>query len=306
MSNERPVLIIMAAGMGSRYGSLKQLDPLDDEGNVMMDYALFDAYSAGFRRVIFVIKPEMKADFEARVGSRIRSKFEIDYAFQNLENLPAGFSVPEGRTKPWGTAHAVLSAKDLVYGPFVVINADDYYGRSAFESVCRFLTSCDDPTKHAMVGYRIENTLTENGTVSRGVCETDENGFLTGIVERLKIVRHDGGALVQETDQEIFIPNGTIVSMNLWGFQQSLMREIEETFSIFLSENLPVNPLKCEYFLPFIPNKLIQEQRASVSVLPTEEKWYGVTYKEDREPVKAALKRMREDGLYPENLWGVN
>lgn len=302
--NEKPVLIIMAAGMGSRYGSLKQLDPLDEYGNVMMDYALYDAYAAGFRRVIFIIKPEMRSDFEAKIGSRVRSKFETDYAYQVLDNLPSGFSVPEGRTKPWGTAHAVLSAKDLVRGPFVVINADDYYGRTAFESVYRFLTTCSDPTRHAMVGYRIENTLTENGYVSRGVCETDENGYLSAIVERLKIVKHDGGALIQEEDRDIFIPNGTIVSMNLWGFQPSLMREIDETFADFLHENLPINPLKCEYFLPFIPNKLINEKRASVSVLPTEEKWYGVTYKEDKEPVKAALKEMRGIGLYPENLWG--
>lgn len=302
--NDKPVLIIMAAGMGSRYGSLKQLDQLDNHGNVMMDYALYDAYVAGFRRVIFVIKPEMEKDFESRISARIRSKYEVDYAYQVLENLPEGFTVPEGRTKPWGTAHAVLSAKDLVRGSFVVINADDYYGRTAFESIYQFLTSDSDPTHHAMVGYKIENTLTENGYVSRGVCELDANDNLTGIVERLKIVKAEGGALIQEESGDIFIPNGTKVSMNLWGFQHSLMQEINDTFAEYLRANLPINPLKCEYFLPLIPNKLIQEKRASIRVLPTNEKWYGVTYKEDKEPVMAALKAMRDAGKYPENLWG--
>lgn len=302
--NDKPVLIIMAAGMGSRYGSLKQLDQLDNHGNVMMDYALYDAYVAGFRRVIFVIKPEMEKDFESRISARIRSKYEVDYAYQVLENLPEGFTVPEGRTKPWGTAHAVLSAKDLVRGSFVVINADDYYGRTAFESIYQFLTSDSDPAHHAMVGYKIENTLTENGYVSRGVCELDANDNLTGIVERLKIVKAEGGALIQEESGDIFIPNGTKVSMNLWGFQHSLMQEINDTFAEYLRANLPINPLKCEYFLPIIPNKLIQEKRASIRVLPTNEKWYGVTYKEDKEPVMAALKAMRDAGKYPENLWG--
>lgn len=302
--NDKPVLIIMAAGMGSRYGSLKQLDQLDNHGNVMMDYALYDAYVAGFRRVIFVIKPEMEKDFESRISARIRSKYEVDYAYQILENLPEGFTVPEGRTKPWGTAHAVLSAKDLVRGSFVVINADDYYGRTAFESIYQFLTSDSDPAHHAMVGYKIENTLTENGYVSRGVCELDANDNLTGIVERLKIVKADGGALIQEESGDIFIPNGTKVSMNLWGFQHSLMQKINDTFAEYLRANLPINPLKCEYFLPIIPNKLIQEKRATIRVLPTNEKWYGVTYKEDKEPVMAALKAMRDAGKYPENLWG--
>lgn len=302
--NDKPVLIIMAAGMGSRYGGLKQLDQLDNHGNVMMDYALYDAYVAGFRRVIFVIKPEMEKDFESRISARIRSKYEVDYAYQVLENLPEGFTVPEGRTKPWGTAHAVLSAKDLVRGSFVVINADDYYGRTAFESIYQFLTSDSDPAHHAMVGYKIENTLTENGYVSRGVCELDANDNLTGIVERLKIVKAEGGALIQEESGDIFIPNGTKVSMNLWGFQHSLMQEINDTFAEYLRANLPINPLKCEYFLPIIPNKLIQEKRASIRVLPTNEKWYGVTYKEDKEPVMAALKAMRDAGKYPENLWG--
>ncbi len=302
--NEKPVLIIMAAGMGSRYGSLKQLDQLDEHGNVMMDYALYDAHAAGFRRVIFVIKPEMKTDFEARIGSRIRGHYQVDYAFQLLENLPAGFSIPEGRTKPWGTAHATLSAKELVHGPFVVINADDYYGRTAFRSVYDFLSSETGPTRHAMVGYRIENTLTENGSVSRGVCELDANGNLAGIVERVKIIKADGGAAIQEDGADLFVPNGTYVSMNLWGFQRSMMKEINDTFAEFLRANLPGNPLKCEYFLPIIPNKLIQEGRATFRVLPTQEKWYGVTYKEDKPAVMAALKEMRRSGIYPEALWG--
>lgn len=300
---DKPVLIIMAAGMGSRYGGLKQMDPIDEDGDFIMDYSVFDAKRAGFSRVIFVIKPEMKDLFEERIGSRIREFIDVDYAFQVLENLPQGFSVPEGRTKPWGTAHATLSAKDLVHGPFCVINADDYYGPHAFQAIYDFLSADSDSRHHAMVGFRIENTLTENGYVSRGVCETDRNGCLTGIVERVHIEKADGGAEFTEGETKVFIPDGTIVSMNIWGFQHSMMEEIEARFSAYLEENLPVNPLKCEYYLPLVPNLLITEGKGSVRVLTTDEKWYGVTYHEDKEGVVAALKNMRENGRYPAHLW---
>lgn len=293
----------MAAGMGSRYGGLKQLDPIDSRGHLIIDYSLYDAYLAGFRKFIVVIKPEMEELFEARISHRIRSRAEIAYAYQRLEYLPEGFTLPEGRTKPWGTAHAVLSAYDLVDGPFAVINADDFYGRTAFSAIYSFLANGDAPNQHAMVGYRIENTLTENGYVSRGVCEVDGDGLLHGIVERLHIEKAPGGAVITENDRQEFVPDGTIVSMNLWGFRHSVMEEIKNRFPAFLRENLPVNPLKCEYFLPFIPGKLVEEGAAEVAVLRTEEKWYGVTYHEDREPVFQALERMTQSGIYPEKLW---
>ena len=298
-----PVLIVMAAGMGSRYGGLKQLDPIDSRGHLILDYSLYDAYLAGFRKFIVVIKPEMEALFEERISRRIRAKAEIAYAYQRLEDLPDGFSVPEGRAKPWGTAHAVLSAYHLVDGPFAVVNADDFYGRTAFSAIYDFLSNERDPNRHAMVGYRIENTLTENGYVSRGVCEVDGSGLLRGIVERLRIEKAPGGAVVTEDGKEEFVPDGTIVSMNLWGFQHAALEEIKARFPAFLRDNLPANPLKCEYFLPFIPGKLVEEGAAEVAVLRTDEKWYGVTYHEDRASVFDALEQMARDGLYPAKLW---
>ena len=300
---EKPVLIIMAAGMGSRYGGLKQMDPIDEYGHLLMDYSVFDAKRAGFERVIIVIKPENEALFEEKIGSRLRKFIKIDYAYQVLENLPEGFSVPEGRTKPWGTAHAVLSAKHLVRGPFCVINADDYYGEHPYRSIYEFLSRDAEPSHHAIVGFRIENTLTENGYVSRGVCQKDSQNHMTGVKECLHIVPAEGGAVYTENETEIFIPNGTIVSMNFWGFQYSMMEEIESRFSTYLQENLPLNPEKCEYFLPLIPNALIQEGKAEVTILPTDERWYGVTYHEDKASVVAALKAMRENGKYPLKLW---
>ena len=300
---DKPVLIIMAAGMGSRYGGLKQMDPVDEYGHMLMDYSVFDAKRAGFKRVIIVIKPENEALFEEKIGSRLRKFIKVDYAYQILENLPEGFSVPESRTKPWGTAHAVLSCKDLVRGPFCVINADDYYGEHPFKTIYGFLTGEGSETEHAMVGFRIENTLTENGYVSRGVCRLDEANKLTGIKECLHIVPAEGGAIYTEGDTDEFLPAGTIVSMNFWGFRYSMMKQIEERFSGYLRENLPVNPLKCEYFLPLIPNALISEGKGSVTVLPTDEKWYGVTYHEDKDSVVSALATMRRNGKYPLTLW---
>ena len=300
---DKPVLIIMAAGMGSRYGGLKQMDPIDEYGHILMDYSAFDAKRAGFERLIIVIKPEMKELFEEKIGHRLRRHIAVDYACQVLDNLPSGFSVPEGRTKPWGTAHAVLSCRDLVRGPFCVINADDYYGSHPFRMIYDFLTNDSAQDHHAMVGFKIENTLTENGYVSRGVCTLDAESRMTGIKECLHIVPAEGGALYTEGEQEQFIPAGTIVSMNFWGFQYAMMSEIEKRFSTYLSENLPAAPLKCEYFLPLIPNALISEGKASVTVIPTDERWYGVTYHEDKDAVVSALKAMRESGKYPLKLW---
>ena len=297
-------LVVMAAGLGSRYGGLKQIAPVDPNGHILMDYSIYDALRAGFDRVVCIIKPEMREDFYEVIGHRLEKHVEVRYAYQRLDNLPAGYSVPEGRTKPWGTAHALLCAKEQIDAPFAVINADDFCGRDAFAAIAAFLREKHGAGEHAMVGYRIENTLTENGHVARGVCETDENGFLRGVMERTHIEPREGGAAFTEDGEHFtFVPAGTIVSMNLWGFQPGVMEEIDRRFAPWLDETLPVNPLKGEYFLPLIPNALIHEGKGSVRVLSTHEKWYGVTYHDDMPKLQAALAGMRADGVYPEGLW---
>lgn len=297
-------LVVMAAGLGSRYGGLKQIAPVDPNGHILMDYSIYDALRAGFDRVVCIIKPEMREDFYEVIGHRLEKHVEVRYAYQRLDNLPAGYSVPEGRTKPWGTAHALLCAKEQIDAPFAVINADDFYGRDAFAAIAAFLREKHGAGEHAMVGYRIENTLTENGHVARGVCETDENGFLRGVTERTHIEPREGGAAFTEDGEHFtFVPAGTIVSMNLWGFQPGVMEEIDRRFAPWLDETLPVNLLKGEYFLPLIPNALIHEGKGSVRVLSTHEKWYGVTYHDDMPKLQAALAGMRADGVYPEGLW---
>ena len=298
----KPTLVIMAAGMGSRFGGCKQITPVDDAGHVIIDFSIYDAVRAGFGRVVCIIKPEMEADFRAAIGDRIAPFVELKYAYQQIDMLPDGYSVPEGRVKPWGTGHAVLCAADCIDGPFAVINADDFYGRGAFKAACDFLSAPHAPNEHAMVAYRVENTLTENGSVSRGVCSA-ENGLLTGVVERTKIVPRPGGAAFIEDETETFLPNGTPVSMNLWAFQHSILDELKNRFTAYLDENLPKNPLKCEYFLPLIPNALIHEGTGSVRILDTDERWFGVTYHDDLAKVQAAIREMKQNGLYPEKLW---
>jgi len=298
----KPTLVIMAAGLGSRFGGCKQITPVDDAGHVIIDFSIYDAVRAGFGKVVCIIKPEMEADFRAAIGDRIAPFVDLVYAYQCLDMLPAGYTVPEGRTKPWGTGHAVLCAAEKIDGPFAVINADDFYGYGAFKAACDFLTADNAPNAHAMVGYRVENTLTENGSVSRGVCSV-ENGLLTGVVERTKIVPREGGAAFLEDDGETFLPAGTLVSMNLWAFQHSMLDELKARFAAYLDENVPVNPMKCEYFLPLVPNALIRENAGSVRVLETSERWFGVTYHDDLEKVQAAIKAKKDAGEYPEELW---
>ena len=301
---QKPTLVIMAAGLGSRYGGLKQIDPVDPEGQLIIDLSIFDAVRAGFEKVVCIIKPEIEADFREAIGDRISRHVDLQYAYQTLDSLPDGFSVPAGRTKPWGTAHAVLCAAGKISGPFAAINADDYYGRSAFQAIYNFLVTPMDEGRHAMVGYRVENTLTEFGHVARGICSVNEAGELTSVVERTHIEPREGGAAFTENGTDYtFIPAGTIVSMNMWGFRPSILDEIRARFSAYLRENLPVNPLKCEYFLPLIPHQLIQEGKASVTVLPTQEKWYGVTYHDDMLFVRSAVAEMKRQGLYPARLW---
>ena len=300
---KKPVLVIMAAGMGSRYGGLKQIDPVDESGHIIMDFSLYDARRAGFEKVIFVIKRENEQLFRECVGDRAAREMEVSYVFQELDNLPEGYHVPEGRVKPWGTAHAVLSAFDEIDGPFAAINADDYYGVQAFRLIYEYLTTHQDDEKYryAMVGYVLKNTVTDNGYVSRGVCSMDESGFLTGLTELTRIIKTDTGTAYSEDDGKTWkdIDPESLVSMNMWGFSRSFMQELKGRFARFLDENLPVNPLKCEYYLPFAVDELLREGKATARVLRTEDKWYGVTYKEDKEMVMEAMKHLKEEGVYP-------
>ena len=301
----KPVLLIMAAGLGSRYGGLKQIDPVDNAGQLLIDYSIYDAKQAGFETVIFVVAPGRESDFHERIGVRVARHMDVRYAAQRPDTLPAGFAVPPERKKPWGTAHAVLSAKQEVAGrPFLVINADDFYGRSSYQKLYEFLMHEALGGRHAMMGYRLENTLTENGHVARGVCRTDPEGYLVEVVERTQIEQKAGGpAYTEDGENWTSLPPGTTVSMNMWGFAPSMMEEIESHFSSFLKENLAKNPLKCEYYLPLVVNELLREHKASFQVLPTAEKWYGVTYAADMPIVRAALAALRKEGLYPEQLW---
>ena len=304
---DKPVLVIMAAGMGSRYGGLKQIDPVDADGHIIMDFSIYDAVKAGFEKVIFIIKKENEAAFRAGIGDRMERRIQVEYVFQDLHNLPDGFEVPKGREKPWGTAHAVLSCLPVIDGPFAVINADDYYGQQAFQVIYDFLSTHKDTDKYhyTMVGYLLKNTLTENGHVARGVCGTDAAGKLTSITERVRIEKREGGPAYTEDDGVTWIslPEDTVVSMNMWGFSKSMMKELRNRFAGFLSENLPKNPLKCEYFLPFVVDELIREGKADVTVLKSRDRWYGVTYKEDKPVVVKAVQALKDQGLYPQKLW---
>lgn len=305
---KKPVLVVMAAGMGSRYGGLKQIDPVDKEGHIIMDFSIYDAVRAGFEKVIFIIKKENEDVFKKTIGNRLERYIETEYVFQEIGNVPEGYEVPEGRVKPWGTGHAVLSCMDMIDGPFAVINADDYYGRHAFRMAYDFLVKTEDSADqyhYMMVGYQLENTLTENGHVARGVCVTDENGYLVKIDERTHIEKRDDSAAYTEDGGHTWntIPEGSIVSMNMWGFSESILKELKSRFSAFLEENLVKNPLKCEYFLPFVVDELLQEQKADVMVLKSADRWYGVTYHEDKPVVEEAIRKMKEDGIYSHNLW---
>lgn len=304
---KKPVLVIMAAGMGSRYGGLKQIDPIDKEGHIIMDFSLYDAKRAGFEKAIFIIKKENEADFREAIGDRVSQYMEVSYAFQEITNIPAGYRVPEGRKKPWGTAHAVLSCIDQVDGPLAVINADDYYGVEAFQLIYDYLTTHTDDEKYRymMVGYKLENTVTENGYVSRGICEMNENGELVGINERTRIERRGDGIAYSEDGGEswIDVSADATVSMNMWGFTRSILDEIKKGFPAFLEKGLVENPMKCEYYLPGVVSDLLAKDQASVTVLKSMDKWYGVTYKEDKPVVVEAIQKMKDDGLYPQNVW---
>ena len=307
--SKQPVLLVMAAGMGSRYGGLKQIDPVGNHGEAILDYSLYDAYEAGFRKAVIVIKEAIREDFMAAVGKRLeKSPMEIRYAYQELDMLPDGFSIPEGRVKPWGTGHAVLCAKDAVDGaPFVALNADDYYGKEAFKQIYAFLKTAQDSDKYAycMVAYRMGNTVTANGSVARGICQADANGYLTSVVERTQIAQYEGGIHYIGDDGRTWIDVAADVpvSMNIWGFTNSFMAELNARFPVFLTESAPWNPLRAEMLLPSVVSQVVREGKASVKMLRTSDKWYGVTYAADKPMVISALKQLTAEGKYPDGLW---
>ena len=306
-NDKKPTLIIMAAGMGSRYGGLKQVDKITDTGEVILDFSLYDAMLAGFDRAVFVIKEEHRDLFRELVDERAGKHMEIEYAYQKLDDIPDGVEIPEGREKPWGTAHAVLSCRHLINGPFAVINADDYYGPMGFIAMYDYLTTHEDDDKYnyCMIGYRLENTVTENGHVARGVCDIDENGYLEQVTERTKITQREQDIAYTEDDGKswVSLPERTVVSMNFWGFSHSMMKELEKGLPDFFANVVSENPIKGEYYLPAAADRLVKEGKARVKVLTTGDKWYGVTYKADKEDVKNALESMKDKGDYPEKLW---
>lgn len=304
---KKPVLVIMAAGMGSRYGGMKQIDKMDAAGHIIMDFSIYDAKRAGFEKVVFIVKRENEALFREVIGDAVAAQMEVEFAFQDINNIPEGFSVPEGRVKPWGTAHAVYSCIDKVDGPFAVINADDYYGVEAFRLIYDYLSTHQDDEKYryAMVGYELGKTVTDNGSVSRGVCQVNEKQELISVTERTRIEKRDGGIAFTEDDGASWTPmeEDTTVSMNMWGFSASILQEIKNRFPAFLEEGLKTNPLKCECYLPAIVSELLAEEKATVTVLKSHDKWHGVTYKEDKPVVVKAIQDLKDSGLYPEYLW---
>lgn len=303
--NKKPILVVMAAGMGSRYGGLKQIDPVGPSGEAILDYSLYDARRAGFETVVFIIKHEIEQAFQEAVGARaLRAGFEVRYAYQQLDKLPEGFTVPEGRVKPWGTAHAILVAEEAIgEAPFAVINADDYYGPQGFRLVYDYLCSHADGDRFAwsMVGFLLKNTVSANGSVSRGVCVTDAAGNLHSVTERTCIAPYAGGIHYSEDGGESWtdLDENSVVSMNLWGFTPAYIAEAKAGFAAFLRENLPVNPLKCEYYLPSVVTAALQQGNAEVRVLTSTDKWHGITYREDKPELVAALQQMSAQGLYP-------
>jgi len=296
----KPTLIIMAAGMGSRYGGLKQMDPVGPNGETLLEYSIHDAIAAGFGKIVFVIRSDFEAEFKEQVGSRFADKIEVQYAFQSLENLPAGFSIPEGRTKPWGTGQAVLACKELVHEPFAVQNADDFYGAEAYQTIADEFAKMSEG-ESCMVGYHIRNTLSPHGSVSRGICRTTD-GFLSSIVERTHIANNEAGTIqFHEDDRVTNMTGDEICSMNFWGFSPSFFQTLEEKFIAFLEAK--GQELKSEWYIPDIVDDMINSNQTRVKMLSSDGKWFGVTYPEDKPTVVAALQAMHDQGKYPARLW---
>ena len=302
MSKE-PVLVILAAGMGSRYGGMKQIDGVGSHGEPIIDFSIYDAYQAGFRKVILIIKKEHEELFRKALTDRVEAGgMEVAFAYQDMQNIPEGFSVPEGRVKPWGTTHALLACKGIVDSPFAIINADDFYGRNAYQVIYDYLKNEISDDHYAMVGFRCLNTLTENGTVTRGLCE-EKDGYLSQIVEIQKIALKDGHAVYEDGDSWKTIPDTALVSMNFWGFTPKIFDEAEPIFTQFLKDHLAENPMKCEHVIPTMMGQLVTEGKCSVKMLSSTDKWFGVTYKEDKPDVVAKIQALKDTGVYPDVLW---
>ena len=302
---KNPELVVLAAGMGSRYGGLKQIDTVDNAGHIIIDYSIYDAIKAGFRDITFIIKKEIESDFREVMDKHLAGKgVNVKYVYQELDMLPAGISVPAGRKKPWGTAHAISCCLGVVNAPFAVINADDYYGENAFVKIYEFLKNnvADEKEHYAMVGYKIKNTVTEKGTVSRGVCELDASGCLTGITERTSIGIDGDGIYYTDGGERYDLDPETVVSMNLWGFPETYISECHKRFAAFLEKNLEKNPEKCEYYMPSVISELLSENKIDVRVLDNTDKWYGVTYKEDKPAVVEAFRTLVANGTYPSDF----
>lgn len=297
----QPTLLILAAGMASRYGSMKQIQSFGPGGETIMDYSIYDAIRAGFKKVVFIIREDFAENFKSIFEPKLKGKVETDYVYQDLRSFVKDYKVPAERTKPWGTAHAVLCAKDAVKEPFAVINADDFYGRDAFEKAYQFLTSESNPAKHSIIGYELAKTLSENGTVSRGVCETDAEGNLVSISERTKIYRDGNKIVYEENDAKVEVPEDSSVSMNFWCFDPAVFPFIEELFGDFLSKQ--ASEPKAEFFIPIIGDAFIREAKGVIKVIPTSAQWFGVTYKEDAPQVKESIDKLVEKGEYPAKLW---
>lgn len=307
MQNEKkPTLLIMAAGMGSRFGGLKQITPVGPNGEMIIDYSIYDAVRAGFGKVVFVIKKEIEQAFRANIGDRVAQRIPVEYVYQELDKLPEGYAVPEGRVKPWGTGHAVLCSLPKLDGPFMVINADDFYGQDSYRLMAEFLSRPAVGDKHhlAMAGYVLDNTLTDNGYVSRGICTVDEHGYLTDLTERTHIERRDGQAMYTEDDGASWhaLPNDSPVSMNCWGFPAGAAASFEASFRAFLDQP-GKDPLKAEFYLPSAVDAMVDSGAADVQVLRTTDRWYGMTYTADREQVTTAIRGLVDAGQYPEKLW---
>ncbi|MBR3307616.1 MAG: nucleotidyltransferase [Lachnospiraceae bacterium] len=305
----KPTLVLLAAGMGSRYGGLKQIDPIDDAGHKIIDFSIYDALRAGFGKVVFIIKKEHEKDFREVIGDAVAKRTEVEYVYQDMEKIPAGVTIPEGRVKPWGTAHAILCCKDKVKEPFAVINSDDYYGVSAYKTLYDFLqapvAAAEGLKPYCMVGYQLKNTLTENGSVARGCCRMNEAGYLTHIEELTKIEKTAEGARYTQDDGASWtdISVDTLVSMNMWGFTPDLFDELENSVERFFAEEMMKNPLKSECFIPIEVGRMVNENKVSVKVLSSADKWFGVTYKEDKPFVMESIAKLKEQGVYPEKLW---
>lgn len=300
----KPILVVMAAGMGSRFGGLKQMASFGLHGEGLIDYSLYDAIRAGFERVVFIVNEKIKDDFRAFIGKNVEKRMEVKYVCQELKKIPSGLEIPAERVKPWGTGHAVLCCKDEIDAPFCCINGDDLYGKSAYEEIYRYLSGNPAPGHYAMVGFHLKNTLSENGSVSRGVCSADENGLLQSVVERLHIISSvDGPLYTLDNETYMRLSPETIVSMNMWGFTPDFMDELENGFAAFHAAAMQNNPLKGEYLLPNIVGNMLAQKRATVKMLSSADKWYGVTNASDRPLVEDALKQLTAQGVYPDGLW---